>query len=85
MHIVAKPYTQWRNYKSSVENKSTVYVVFCMYKIVRINQEREERGRGRGVERGGLRDGYGGVGTMRAASSRKERGSLVKRRNNLPV
>lgn len=73
-----------------------VYVVFCMYKIARITKRRKKRrrrrerkqrwnGTVRAVRRGRKWGGGGIAALVQCAQVRERRGSLVKRRNNLPV
>lgn len=60
-----------------LREQAAVYVAFYMYKIVRITEERKAVG------------GEGGeavtAALVQCAQVRERRGSLVKRRNNLPV
>jgi len=62
-----------------LREQAAVYVAFYMYKIVRITEKREIEGRKR---RGG--EAVTAV-LVQCAQVRERRGSLVKRRNNLPV
>lgn len=59
-----------------LREQAAVYVAFYMYKIVRITEERKAvRGREEAVT----------AALVQCAQVRERRGSLVKRRNNLPV